>query len=219
MRGARSVVAVVSLLLQGCAQLVVEPEPHPPPGRFSSRPGQPGLVIGAPRVSPDEFTDHISQDLARQTGFGLVVATDFARDRRSFAEAYQLQVKEVARGPLRLYVEIHGGSRQEAAGRIEIATVGVGRDEAWRLRTLFELIRDAHLRTWPGAPRLEILVEPLDPLHSFAGAKQIEVPSVPQQTFHIELPRVARSEGRQAYTEILAEFLREASQLLPTPRH
>jgi hypothetical protein len=169
-------------------------------------------VIGAPYVNPDDLTGQISLDLARQTGFGLVVATSLAQDRRAVDEAYQLRVKEVARGPLRLYVEIRSGSRQEAAGRIEIATVGVGFDEAWRLRTLFELIRDAHLRFRAKLPRLEVLVRPVQ--SEAGGAKHAVLLHVPERGIQIELPRAARTLGREVYTEILAEFLKESSRLL-----
>lgn len=205
-----SAAAALMLLLQGCAALVVEPEPAPPLGQLRSLPGQPGLVIGAPYGGPDDPTGEISLELARQTGFGLVVATGVARDRGGLEEAYRLRVREVARGPLRLYVEIHGG--REAPERIEIATVGVDRDEAWRLRTLFELIRDTHLRARRELPRLDVLVRPAESKAS--GAKALV--HDPERGFQIDLPRAARTLGREVYTEILAQFLKESSRLLLT---
>jgi len=166
-------------------------------------------VIGAPHGHSDEGTDWISRELAKRTGFGLVVATGFARldsqgrrfsvnrptegvpgrpageevyseEARRVYETYAQRVREVAGGSIRLFVELHGNARPESAGRIEIATVGVDRQEAWQLRTLFELIRDARLRAWPETPRLEVLVEPLDRLHLNAtGAKEIGVFRLP----------------------------------------
>jgi len=180
----------------------------------------------------------------RDAGFGLVLATGFTRidsqgrrfhvnrpteglpgrpakeevysaDARLVYEAYAQGVSEVARGPLQLLVELHGNARQESAGRIEIATVGVDRQQAWQLRTLFELIRDAHLRARPEIPRLEILVEPLDRLHlNASGAKQTGILRFPEHGLHIELPRPARTLGREAYVEILTEFLKNVSTLL-----
>jgi len=199
------------LLLQGCAALVVEPEPAPPRGGLRSLAGQPGLVIGSPYGGPDDLSDQISLELARQTGFGLVVAADLPRDRGGLEEAYRLHVREVARGPLRLYVEIHGG--QGAAKRIEIVTVGVNRDEAWRLRTLFELIRDAHLRARHELPRLDVLVRPAE---SNAAAAAGVALHAPERAFRIGLPRAIRTPGYQVYTAILAEFLTESSRLLLT---
>src|SRR2546422_1626167 len=84
------------------------------------------------------------------------VATESARQ---VYEAYERRVREVAQGPLTLDTEIHGNNHRDAGNRIEIATVGIDRDEAGRLRTLFELVRDAHLRVNRGAPHLEILIE------------------------------------------------------------
>ena len=113
--------------------------------------------------------------LAKLTGFGLVVATGYANlegegrrlnvnrptesapgvaarlevetaAARDVYQAYRRHVTEAAQGPVRFYVEVHGNDRQESAGRVEIATVGDGsRDDAWRLKTLLEMIRDRRL--------------------------------------------------------------------------
>jgi hypothetical protein len=238
------VVALCFLFVQGCAKVVVEPEMPLARGQFIARLGKPGLVIGAPHGGSDDGTDAISRELAERTGFGLVLASGFDKidprrrrfhvnrptegipgrppseevftdEARLVHEAYVQRVKDVAQGPIRLFVELHGNARQESAGRIEIATVGVDSQQAWHLRTLLELIRDAHLRAWPEAPRLGILVEPLDRLHlNASAAKQTGILRLPQQALHIELPRAARIQGREAYLEILAEFLKEASALL-----
>jgi hypothetical protein len=207
------ILAALALVLQGCAVLSVEQEPTLPGAQWKSRAGHPGLVIGVPQASPDDLTERISLDLAGQTGFGLVVATGLVRDRRDFDEAYRLQVNQVARGPLRLYVEIHGGSRPDASGQIKIGTVGVGRDEAWKLKTLFELIRDAHLRSRRELPRLDVLVQPVQ-LDAAAGATPLSAVHSPERGIQIQLPSLVQTVGREVYTEILAEFLRESSRLL-----
>jgi len=239
-------VALFSLFLQGCASMPAERELPATRGQFVTVLGRAGLVIGAPHGGSDDGTDRIGQELAKRAGFGLVLATGFAKidsegrrfsvnrptegvpgrppgeevyteEARLVYDAYVQRVKEVARGPIRLLVELHGNARPESTGRIEIATVGVDRQQAWRLRTLFELIRDAHLRASPETPRLEILVEPIDRLHLNAtGAKEIGVLRLPQQALHIELPRAARTQERGAYVEILADFLREVATLLPS---
>src|SRR5256885_3272467 len=101
------------------------------------------------------------------------VATEGARQ---VYRAYEHRVREVAQGPLVFYAEIHGNNHRDAINLIEIATVGVERDEALRLRALFELIRDVHLRAHREAPRLEILVEPADSVrYAASGAKRAGV--------------------------------------------
>jgi hypothetical protein len=240
---------VAAAFLAGCA--VHEVHVDGAPGSIATRLGRPGFVVAAPHGLSDPRTGEIAAEIARRTGFGLVVATGFALEpdrpdgpgrryqvnrplegvpgtpasrevasegARAVYEAWEAQVRRVAQGPLALYVEIHGNNRRAAADRIEIATVGVDRDEAVRLRTLLELIRDAHLTRAPGAPRLLVLVEPADPvLYTASGAKRAGILRLPARALHIELPRAARTEWRQIYTAVLAEFLAQAA-VLPGPR-
>src|SRR5262249_58534693 len=143
------------------------------------------------------------------------VATEGARH---VYEAYERRVREVAQGPLVFYAEIHGHSHPDAAKRIEMATVGVDLAEADRLRTLCELIRDAHLLADRAAPRLEILIEPADTIrYAATGAKRAGILRLPRQALHIELPKAARVEWRETYTAILADFLVQALPLPPGP--
>jgi hypothetical protein len=128
--------------------------------------------------------------------------------------AYEQRVREIAQGPLVFYAEIHGNNHRDVADRIEIATVGIDRDEALRLRTLLELIRDAHLPPNREAPRLEIFVEPANPLrYAATGAKRDGILRLPQRALHIELPKAARTDWRGLYVAILADFLVQAVQL------
>jgi hypothetical protein len=137
-----------------------------------------------------------------------------AAARRAY-QAYERRVRDVAQGPLELYVEIHGNNHRDAADRIEIATVGVDRDEAMRLRTLLELIRDAHLRTRREAPRLGIFVEPADPLrYGASSAKRDGILRLPRRALHVELPRAARTDWRELHVAILADFLVQVVPLL-----
>jgi len=130
---------------------------------------------------------------------------------RQVYRAYEQRVREVAQGPLVFYAEIHGNNHRDAVSQIEIATVGVDRDEAARLRTLLELIRDAYLRANREAPRLEILVEPANPVrYAASGAKRDGILRLPQRALHIELPKAARTEWRETYIAILADFLIQA---------
>ena len=129
-------------------------------------------------------------------------------------DTFEQRVRETAQGPLRFYAEIHGNNRRESAGRIEIATVGVDREYAQRLRALCELIRDAHLRGRAGAPRLEVLVEPADLIfYAATGAKRDGILRMPERAVHVELPKTARVEFRELYTAILADFVAQAVTL------
>jgi hypothetical protein len=135
-------------------------------------------------------------------------------------EAYERRVREASQGPLRFYVEIHGNARPETADSIEIATVGVDAEQAAMLRTLLELVRDAHLRGQAPAGRLAVRVEPADTIFFAAsGAKRTGILRLPQRALHIELPRAARNQGRELYTLILSDFLLQAIALpLPAGR-
>jgi hypothetical protein len=170
------------------------------------------VVVAAPHATSGQGTAAMAVEIARLTGFGLVVATGVDVDER--------RVREAAHGPLAFYVELHGASRAESADRIEISTVGVDAEGAVKLRTLFELVRDAHLRARPPVLRLQIRVEPADPVFPSAPTARREgIPRLAQRALSIELPRVARQEGRELYTPILADFLREAIALpLPARR-
>jgi hypothetical protein len=235
------------LLLYGCAAHPVSFDSEVPRGHIAVRPGRAGFVIAAPHGSSDPQTGDFAAELARRTGFGLVVATGFAiepdapgRPGRRFqvnrpfegvpgrppAEeigsegarqvylAYERRVQEAAQGPLAYYAEIHGNSRLESANRIEIATVGIDAGLAQRLRTLYELIRDAHLRGHPKAARVDALVEPADRLvYGATGSKRDGILRLPARALHLELPRVTRTESRELYLAILADFLTQAATL------
>lgn len=133
---------------------------------------------------------------------------------RRVYDAYERRVREMAQGPLRFYTEIHGNNRLESAGRIEIATVGIDREFAQRLRALAELVRDAHLRGQSRVPRLEVVIEPADPVfYAASGAKRDGILKLPERALHIELPKTARLEHRQLYTAIVADFVAQAVSL------
>jgi hypothetical protein len=158
---------------------------------------------------------HVNRPLEGVAGRPFSEETATPEARRVFEE-YVRRVSDVAQGPLLFYVEIHGNSRPQTAGHIEIATVGVDRELALRLRTLAEMIRDAHVRAHPEVVRLDILVEPADPVfHTASGARRDGILTLPLQALHIELPTAARVEFAGVYTSILADFLGQAVALPP----
>ena len=206
-------VASLSLTLSGCLAQPVVLEPEVPRGRIVTRPGRPGFVVAAPYGTSDPQTGDLATELARRTGFGLVVAADLAIDPDT-RQGYERRVQEAAQGRLTFYAEIRGKGRRETAGRIEVATIGVDREFAQRLRTLFELIRDAYLRGHPATPRLEIVVEPADKVfYAATGARHDGILRLPTRALHFELPRLARLEAREPYLAILADFLAQAATL------
>ena len=224
-----------AVILYGCAAEPVRLTPGAPPGYIATRPGKPGFVIAAPHQRTTTFLAALGLVVA--TGFALEpdrpdgpgrryqvnrplegvpgrpAAQEVSSDgARRVYEAYEQRVRAVAQGPLAFYVEIHGNNRREAAQRIEIATVGTDRNDALRLKTLLELIRDAHRRARPGSQRLDVLVEPAHPvMYGASSAKRVGIFRLPAQALHIELPKTARVEGREVYTAILADFLVQAA--------
>lgn len=222
--------------------------PLPGQGSFNVQKGRPGYVIGAPHGTTDTATDLIGLELARRTGFSAVVVTgegsldaqgrrynvnrptegvagDPPRSEgeteaaRRVYDGYGRSIAEAAQGPLRFYVEIHGNGHQDTAGRVEIATVGLTMEEAWRLKTLLELVRDAHLSGQPETPKLEIFVEPVDTLRYTASAsKSGGILGRSEKALHIELPKGARTTYREAYTAMLGDFLTQWADLLASAR-
>ena len=255
---APSVVLGLALLLAGCAGLIGGKEPvsvgdasRPSlqgQASFKVWKGRPGYVIGAPHGTTDIATDLIGFELARRTGFGVVVVLGEgsldAQGRRynvnrptesvtgapprlegeteaarRLYDRYGRSVAEAAQGPLRFYVEIHGNGHQDTAGRVEIATVGLTMGDAWRLKTLLELVRDAHLRGQPEAPKLEIFVEPVDALrYSASASKSGGLLGRSERSLHIELPKSARTTYRETYTTMLGAFLTEWADLQSSAR-
>ena len=220
----------------------------PGQGGFNVQKGRPGYVIGAPHGTTDTATDVIGLELARRTGFSAVVATGFGKldaegrrynvnrptesvagdpprlegeteAARRVYESYGRSVAEAAQGPLRFYVEIHGNGHQDTVGRVEIATVGLTLEEAWRLKTLLELVRDVHLRSEPQAPKLGFFVEPVDTLrYSASASKSGGLLGRAEKALHIELPKSARTTYREAYTAMLADFLNQWADLQTSAR-
>ena len=207
------------LIVQGCALIPGRDSATGdlPYGKFHVRKGRPGVVIGAAAGGADAETVAVARELARRTGFGLVVVKSGVREQSSedapgARETYRRLLADAAQGPLRLYVEVAGDGDRASAERVRVATTGLTPDDAWRLKTLFELIRDA--RVQKPTPRLEMLVE-----SRTASLQTVQV-SAPagalgaQCALRIDLPRAARTTYREVYTNVLAAFLTESATFL-----
>src|SRR5262245_60038921 len=124
------------LIVQGCAGLDSTTGDLPGGGgAFQVRKGRPGVVIGAPAGASDAETDAVARELASRTGFGLVAVNGSAARQQGHEEAFRMYrrlVADVAQGPLRLYVEIHGDADRSSAGRVQVTTSGLSPDDAWR---------------------------------------------------------------------------------------
>ncbi len=223
-RSAGRVALGLLVFLQGCAGLTQGRGGLTAPGEgsFEVVKGRPGMVIGSPPGTSGRGTAIIARDLAQLTGWSLVVATGFSgldADVNRSTEAYRRHVAEAAQGPVRLYVEVDGDGHGDGAGRLEIATVGLERGDTWRLKTLFELIRDSHVDD-PSVPRLEVLVEARDPVrYTTSASKQSGIETATPRALQIELPRVARTTYRQVYTELLGALLNESAAFLVPREH
>jgi hypothetical protein len=123
-------------------------------------------------------------------------------------------VLDAAQGPLRFYAEVHENGREHCAGQIAITAVGVDREFALRLRTLAELVRDAHLRGGGMTERLDVQVEPAD---DGAGAGRTGILRLSERGLQIDLPRCPLRQWRETYAAILADFLTQAA-VLPVGR-
>ncbi len=174
----------LAIVVSGCATSGALPEIEGLPGKISGQLGRRGVVIAAPHGNSDARTGEIAAELGRRTGFGVVVATGF---------------------------NLEPDTRERPGRRYQVNRPFEGTPGPVRLRTLLELIRDAYLRANREAPRLEILVEPANPVrYAASGAKRDGILKLPQRALHIELPKAARTDWRETYIAILADFLVQA---------
>jgi hypothetical protein len=193
-------VGVGLLALHGCATPRVDAPSTTVDRHVVIRPGRPGLVIAARETPPAADLAPMAAEIARRTGFGLVVAA-------APGPLDDQRVREAAQGTLRLYAELHDHGGPPCLGRMAIATVGVDDEQMRRLRAMAELIRDAHLRGHREVARLDVLIAPVE------GPGPDGTPQLAERALHIELPPCNGREWRETYTAILADFLDEAVTL------
>jgi len=106
-------------------------------------------------------------------------------------QAYHARLGEAARGPVRLLVEVHGNSRPENVGLIEVATVGIATASA-------ELLRAGLNSRFPA---LRVAVEPADRVHYAATATKRwgSLSRIPQ-ALHVEFPKDPREPAKARET-------------------
>ena len=207
-------------------------------GVFEHQPTGTGILIAAPHGTFDAHTALIAVETARQLSAGYVTAQRFevgqvrinvnrpteganlscAREVRSdrareVYAAYRGVVNAAAAGkPLRLYVEIHGNSRVESSGHIELATTGVSTDEARRIKDAYAAGSVRVRKNVPDFPDIALLIEPVDRVYFTASCTKREgalAGEVASRTLHFELPRSAREpSARDAVSMIIADIVR-----------
>lgn len=200
------------LLLALAIAIAASSEPSPLGlGQFIVEPGEGGIVVAAPHEGFDLLSSEVASAAAQVLGAGYVAAKGFRtferpinvnrptegarlaadserRTDRANAVflAYQARVGEAARGPVGLLIEIHGNTRPESAGQVEIAAVGLAPESARLLKRSLE----------PRFPGYRVLVEPVDDLHfTGQGTKLWGAFRTAPVALHIELPAALRAAG------------------------
>jgi hypothetical protein len=204
-------------------------------GRIESIPSRKrvnGVVIGAPHGTFDEHTAELVNRLSYRTGLAAVIASGFTptecagwrinvnrpTERLYPSDGFEIQsdraknvyynfkeaVLEASRDDLKLYVDIHQNGRQ---AKIEVATVGITKQEAQFIKRTYRQLRDRVLASNLGVTSVDLLIEPLDEIEIGAwNAKAQGMLSVATRSLHFELPlysTLGSTKARQAYTDIL----------------
>ncbi|MNS14715.1 hypothetical protein D3C72_463370 [compost metagenome] len=226
-RGMRQPPLVLALILALAAPAVAA-DPLSA-GRFESLAGAGGMLIAAPHGGYDRYSDDVARQVALATGAGYVLASGFrtfehpwnvnrptegaklTADTEIHSPAarvvYEAYAGHVKRHAPRLYVEIHGNSRPESAGWIEVATVNVPETAARALQADFRRRVSALDASYP---RFDLQIEPLDPIHyRAAGAKRFGILGHMPRVVHMELPAGIRFDERvrSRYAWTIAQVL------------
>ena len=217
--------------------------------RIPSRKELRGIVLGAPHGTFDQYTAEIVKEISFQTGLPAVIARGFTPTEgsgwrinvnrpterrypsgeieidteraRKVYQSFQQLVFSAAAQHLDLYVDVHQNGRQQ---NIEVATVGISREQALRIKNRYHEIRDRVLRGRPDIETVDLAIEPIDSVEIGAwAAKASGILGVAKKSLHFELPahRVLQSsKSREAYTQILATLLdRTAAETPPGKGH
>ncbi|MGE5220085.1 MAG: hypothetical protein ACM3SP_24030 [Chloroflexota bacterium] len=206
-----------------------------------------GIVVAAPHGTFDTHTAGMVRRICSRTGLAGVVATGFtptesgdswrinvnrptelrvdASEREIRTEraattynAFRNSVLEAAGGKLNLYFDIH----QNGGQRIEVATVGLSREEAKFVKRTYRELRNQLLTDHPHITVVDLAIEPLDDLEVGAwAAKTNGILRLARKSLHFELPAdniMATASQREVYTVILTNLLRKVAARLGDAR-
>ncbi|MGB7951186.1 MAG: hypothetical protein WCH75_26190 [Candidatus Binatia bacterium] len=214
---------------------------------IASRTERAGVVIGAPHGTFDEHTAELVEQVSYRTGLAAVIAKGFTptecagwrinvnrptetryptgeieinSERAQVAyRAFKEALWEASQNGIGLYIDVHQNGRQS---NIEVATVGISRDEASLVKKTYREMRDRFLKNAPGVAAVDLLIEPLDNIEIGAwGTKAHGILSVAKKSLHFEFPlygTLGSTEARKRYTEILAALLDRIVADLATPQ-
>ena len=204
-----------------------------------------GIVVGAPHGTFDVHTAQVVRRICSGAGLAGVIASGFTpretgdgwrinvnrpserhvvlnlgetrtgRARVAF-EQFKKSTLAAAGGKLDLYVEIH----QNSGARIEVASVGISRNEARLIKNTFVSVRDQTLDGRRDIAIVDFAIEPLDELEVGAWPAKIDgILKLATKSLHFELPAdgvMASEEHRRVYTLILTELLRKIARPIST---
>jgi hypothetical protein len=195
-----------------------------------------GIVVAAPHGSFDEYTAEVVRQISFQAGIAAVIAKGFTPtegngwrinvnrpserrypagdieiDSNRAKQVYQC-FKEIvfkaSQGDLEVYVDIHQNGRQE---KIEVATLGISKEQAMLIKKAYQEIRDQTLKRIPNVATVELAIEPIDEVEIGAwAAKANGILALAKKSLHFELPlydTLAKSDARAAYASILARLM------------
>lgn len=201
--------------------------------------GRRGFVVAAPHGMFDEGSLATALEIQQKTGAGGVFARGFSirngefqtrinvnrnseQTRNYVARGDWLQsysaraahinaryvalVREASQGPLDWFFEIHTSPIRPPA--IMIATGGISFAEAKQFREFFRVARDRLLP--PGAPRIEVLVEPFDSLPMYSYQWSSSISEFSRKGYLIECPYEVmgdRSIWRNSYSDVLSDVI------------
>ncbi|MGH7848494.1 MAG: hypothetical protein ACREQW_25425 [Candidatus Binatia bacterium] len=200
-----------------------------------------GVVIGAPHGTFDQHTATMAKQLSLMTGLATVIATGFtpveangwrinvnrptektfpsegleihsSRAKETYAKFKSL-VLEASAGELELYFDLH---QYGGGGSIQVATLGVSRDEARAVKNLYHRISGQVLGHRSDVTTAPLLIEPLDGIEIGAWPAKAEgILRMAKRSLHLEIPQstLATVESRKAYTQILFGLLQQCLSL------
>ncbi len=242
-RWVNDVVGIVRKNPSSLARIEVKLMKHGRLERIPSRNKQTGVVIAAPHGTFDEYTAETVKKISYGTGLPAVIAKgftptegkgwrinvnrpteksypagEFEIDTERASKVYnhfKQAVLAAAQGDLALYIEVHQNGRER---NIEVATVGLSKEQALIIKDKYRQIRDHALRRNPSIETVELRIEPLDSIAIGAwAAKARGILSLPERSLHFELPArriLWPSTAREIYTQILIALVEESAALL-----
>jgi hypothetical protein len=208
-------------------------------GRIESLPSskhQKGIVIGAPHGTFDEHTAELVNEVSYRTGLAAVIARGFTptecagwrinvnrpterlypsdsieiRSKRAqeVYRTFRQTVLKASHDNLHLYIDIHQNGRQR---NIEVATVGISKEEARFIKQTYRELRDRVLKSTPGVTPVDLMIEPIDGIEIGAWAAKAQgILGLAQKALHFEFPlygTLDSSKTRDAYKDILTLLL------------